>query len=62
MADAVQVVHEGGTLSVVWTIGRLVFCKVKEWVADMESEENTIHFAKRVSPAISTPDVIYAWM
>lgn len=36
-SDAIQMVHEGGTSSAVWTIGRHVFCKVKARHPDMES-------------------------
>ena len=60
-SDAIQIVHEGGTLSVVWAIGRQVFCKVKTWNTDMESEEDTIHFVKKIAPQISTPEVVHAW-
>lgn len=45
----------------VWAIGRHVLCKVKTWHTDMESEENTINFVRKIAPQISTPEVIHAW-
>ena len=61
-SDAIQMVHEGGTSSVVWTIGRHVFCKVKARHPDMESEENTIKFViKEITPQIPSLDVIHSW-
>lgn len=47
-SDAIQMVHEGGTSSVVWTIGRHVFCKVKARHPDMESrgEYDQIRYKK----------------
>ena len=61
LSDTVKIVHEGGSLSVVWTIGRQVFCKVKIHIPSQESEANTIHFVQKVAPQISTPDVIHTW-
>lgn len=60
-SDELRLVHEGGTLSAVWTIGREAFCKVKPWNPEMESEDKTIAFVKKIAPQISTPEVIYAW-
>ena len=61
LSDTMKIVHEGGTESVVWTIGRQAFCKVKIHIANQESEANTIHFVQKVAPQISTPDVIHTW-
>ena len=61
LSDTMKIVHEGGSLSVVWTIGRQVFCKVKSHIPNQESEANTIHFVQKVAPQISTPDVIHPW-
>ena len=61
LSDTMKIVHEGGTLSVVWTIGRQVFCKVKIHIPNQESEANTIHFVQKVAPQIPTPDVIHTW-
>lgn len=59
--DELQLVHEGGSLSAVWAIGRQAFCKVKAWSPAMESEDKTIAFVKKIAPQISTPEVIYSW-
>ena len=61
-SDDIRLVHTGGTMSAVWTIGRGVFCKVKSWDPEMESEDKTIAFVKKIAPQISTPDVIHAWI
>ena len=61
LSDTVKIVHEGGTLSVVWTIGRQVFCKAKLHIPNQESEANTIRFVQKVAPQISTPEVIHTW-
>ena len=53
LSDTMKIVHEGGTLSVVWTIGRQVFCKVKIRIPNQESEANTIRFVQKVAPQIS---------
>lgn len=60
-SDELQLVHVGGSSSAVWTIGRAAFCKVKAWNPEMESEDKTIAFVKKIAPQISTPEVIYAW-
>ena len=60
-SDELHLVHEGGSSSAVWAIGRQAFCKVKAWNSDMESEDNTISFVKKIAPQIPTPEVIYAW-
>ena len=60
-SDELRLVHEGGSLSAVWTIGRQAFCKVKAWNPIMESEDRTIAFVKEIAPQISTPEVIYTW-
>ncbi|KAL8718562.1 MAG: hypothetical protein Q9225_004321 [Loekoesia sp. 1 TL-2023] len=60
-SDEVQLVHQGGSLSAVWAIGRQAFCKVKAWNPAMESEDKTIAFVKKIAPQIPTPEVIYAW-
>ena len=61
VSDVIEIVHEGGTESVVWTIGRQVFCKVKIHIANQESEAHTINFVQKVAPQISTPAVIHTW-
>ena len=60
-SDEFQLVHEGGTLSAVWTIGREAFCKVQAWNPKQETEDKTIAFVKKITPQITTPDVICAW-
>ena len=61
-SDDLRLVHTGGTVSAVWTIGRRVFCKVKSWDPEMESEDKTIAFVKKITPQIPTPEVIHAWI
>lgn len=61
-SDDLCLVHTGGTMSAVWTIGRGVFCKVKTWDPKMESEDKTIAFVKKIAPQIATPNVIYTWI
>ena len=61
-SDDLHLVHTGGTLSAVWMIGRRVFCKVKSWDPEMESEDKTIAFVKKIAPQISTPEVFHAWI
>ena len=60
-SDEIRVVHEGGSSSVVWAIGKQAFCKVKAWNPEMESEAMTITFVKKVAPQISTPEVVHTW-
>lgn len=60
-SDELQLVHVGGSSSAVWRIGRAAFCKVKAWNPEIESEDKTIAFVKKIAPQISTPEVIYAW-
>lgn len=60
-SDEVQLIHEGGSSSAVWAIGKEAICKVKAWNPKMESEDKTIAFVKKIAPQISTPKVIYAW-
>ncbi|KAI4188407.1 MAG: hypothetical protein LQ346_005321 [Caloplaca aetnensis] len=57
----VKLVHEGGTLSAVWQIGRRAFCKVHPWKPQVESEAATIAFVKQAAPYIPTPNVIHKW-
>lgn len=61
ISDPIKLVHEGGTLSRVWTIGRHVFCKVKAWDNAREPEELTINFVKKIAPQITTPEVVHGW-
>ena len=61
-SDDLRLVHTGGTESVVWTIGRRVFCKVHHWNPEQESEDKTIAFVKKIAPQISTPEVIHIWI
>ena len=60
-SDEVRFVHTGGTLSAVWTIGTDAFCKVKPWNPNLESEDITIAFVKKIAPQIPIPEVIYSW-
>jgi len=60
-SDELQLVHQGGSLSAVWAIGKQAFCKVKAWNPAVESEDKTIAFVKKIAPQISTPEVIYTW-
>ena len=57
----VKLIHEGGTLSAVWQIGRRAFCKVHPWNTRLESEASTIAFVKQAAPYIRTPNVIHEW-
>lgn len=61
LSNTIEIVHEGGTESVVWTIGRQVFCKAKIHIPNQETEANTIHFVQKIAPQITTPDVIHTW-
>ena len=60
-SDNVELVHEGGSLSAVWSIGKHAFCKVHPWEPAMEDESETIAFVKRIAPEINTPEVILTW-
>lgn len=60
-SNASQLIHEGGSLSAVWEIGKQAFCKVKAWNPAMESEDKTIAYVKEIAPGIPTPKLIYAW-
>ena len=60
-SDELRLVHKGGSLSAVWTIGKQAFCKVKVWNPAMEAEDKTIAFVKKIAPQIPTPEVIYSW-
>ncbi len=61
MSNDVKLIHEGGTLSAVWQLGKRAFLKVHPWKPQMESEAATIAFVKRVAPYIRTPNVIHEW-
>ncbi|KAL9025193.1 MAG: hypothetical protein Q9196_005941 [Gyalolechia fulgens] len=56
-----KLVHEGGTLSAVWQIGRRAFCKVHPWKPQMESEAATIAFVKKAAPYLCVPNVLHEW-
>ena len=43
-SEQVNLIHEGGTASAVWTIGLGAFCKVKAWFPRLQSESDTIAF------------------
>lgn len=60
-SDELRLIHEGGSLSAVWAIGRQAFCKVKAWSSAMESEHNKIAFVKNLALQIPMPEVIYTW-
>ena len=60
-SNAIQLIHEGGSLSAVWEIGKQAFCKVKTWNPAMELEAKTIAYVKEIAPEIPTPELIYAW-
>ncbi|OAX85189.1 hypothetical protein ACJ72_00418 [Emergomyces africanus] len=58
----VHLVHEGGSSSAVWAIGKSAFCKVKSWHPSMELEGETIAFVRKHVPQIPVPEVIYSWI
>lgn len=60
--DEWLLIHQGGTLSAVWTIGRNAFCKVKDWAPGMVLESDTINFVHQKFPQIPVPKVIYSWI
>ena len=60
-SEEIHLIHEGGSSSRVWAIGREAVCKVKAWNPEMETEDKTIAFVKKTAPQIPTPMVIYAW-
>lgn len=42
--NEVRLIHEEGTLSAVWAIGKDTICKVYYWSSDITSESETIKF------------------
>ncbi|KAL2370089.1 hypothetical protein RJ035_005480 [Blastomyces gilchristii] len=58
----VHLVHEGGSSSAVWAIGKSAFCKVKYWHPSLGLEGDTIAFVREHIPQILVPEVIYSWI
>lgn len=49
-SNEIRMVHEGGSSSRVWAVGRQAFCKIKIKNPILESENNTIAFVNDVVP------------
>lgn len=61
MADAAcGPTHDSGTSGAVWVIGG-VFCKVKAWVENMETEADTLKYVRERFD-IPVPEVVYHWV
>ncbi|POR35819.1 Uncharacterized protein TPAR_03986 [Tolypocladium paradoxum] len=60
--DTVRLVHQLGSSSAVWAVGRDAFCKVKTWYPGLESEAKTIAFVREHCPQIPLPDVVYEYI
>ncbi|PGG95484.1 hypothetical protein AJ79_10036 [Helicocarpus griseus UAMH5409] len=62
VSKEVYLVHEGGSSSAVWAIGKSAFCKVKSWHPSMGLESETIAFVREHVPQVPLPEVIYSWI
>ncbi|PVH90207.1 hypothetical protein DM02DRAFT_621128 [Periconia macrospinosa] len=55
----INLVHEAGDASAVWSIGNCAFCKVKYIEEGVTSESTTLDFVQAQNPSFDTPKVIY---
>lgn len=53
-------IHNSGTSGAVWVIGGL-FCKVKAWVENMETEADTLRYVRKRFD-IPVPEIVYDWV
>ena len=60
-SDLVELIHTGGTLAAVWTIGGGVFCKVHTSDSEAEDEADNIRFVKEHFSQIPVPNVVHSW-
>ncbi|KAB8364864.1 hypothetical protein FH972_024725 [Carpinus fangiana] len=58
----VDMIHAAGTSAAVWSIGTSVICKVKSWIEGLQSESDTITFAKAMLSPHMVPDVLHTWV